>query len=157
MIKKRKKRNCVTFMKMVETLYVDNAGGVWKLTCAWKVFVSGSEEGWPPRFYPVRRLCNETNRMELRAMGCAVYKLLNKPEVCTGTTSKLEKALPAVLQEARLSRVCKSVPSGAEVRRQMLVLYEFYLSTRTSLTPWLSDLPLSTLTTFWSTERNGII
>lgn len=81
-------------------------------------------------------------------MGCAVYKLLNKPGVCTGTTSKLEKALPAVLQEARLSGVCKSVPSGAEVRRQMLVLYEFYLSTRTSLTPWLSDLPLSTLITF---------
>lgn len=102
----------------------------------------------PPRFYPVRRLCNETNRMELRAMGCAVYKLLNKPGVCTGTTPKLEKALPAVLQEARLSGVCKSVPSGAEVRRQMLVLYEFYLSTRTSLTPWLSDLSLSTLITF---------
>lgn len=59
-----------------------------------------------------------------------------------------ERALPAVLQEARLSRVCKSVPSGAEVRRRVLVLYEFYLSTRTSLTPWLADLPLSTLTTF---------
>lgn len=73
--------------------------------------------------------------------------------MCTGTASKLEKALPATLQEARLSGVCKSVPSGAEERRQMLVLYEFYLSTHTSLTPWLSDLPLSTLTTFWSTGK----
>lgn len=135
------------FMTMVETVYIDNTVGLWKLICAWKVFVNGAEESRPSLiwshldFTQWNGFFNENRRMELKAMNYAVYKLKNKSGVQT-----MHRFIFPSWRKSKTSHSSRNSPLQSvlkhtqwdKMRRQVLVLYEscfFFSRTYTSLTP----------------------